>query len=213
MAIELLCRKVGMTQIFDEAGVCLPVTVLSVEPNVVVQKKTDDTDGYTAVQLGAGERRQNLFNKPARGHFAKANTAPRRHLKESRVEAEEAEGYEVGQEISCEIFEPGQKVDAIGVSKGRGTAGVVKRHNFAVKRRTHGTHENTRHGGAIGAGAFPAKVVKGMKMSGRMGNESVTVRNLVVARVDAEKNLVFVRGGVPGHKNGWIRLRAAVAPR
>ena len=213
MSIELLCRKVGMTQIFDEAGACLPVTVLSVEPNVVVQKKTDETDGYTAVQLGAGERRENLFNKPARGHFAKANTAPRRHLKESRVEAEEVEGYEVGQEITCEIFEPGQKVDAIGVSKGRGTAGVIKRHNFSIKRRTHGTHENTRHGGAIGAGAFPAKVVKGMKMSGRMGNESVTVRNLVVARVDAEKNLVFVRGGVPGHKNGWIRLRAAVAPR
>ena len=108
MAIELLCRKVGMTQIFDEAGVCLPVTVLAAEPNVVVQRKTDEKDGYTALQLGAGERRANLFNKPARGHFEKANTAPRRVLKESRVEAEEADGYEVGQEITCAIFEAGQ---------------------------------------------------------------------------------------------------------
>jgi large subunit ribosomal protein L3 len=213
MAIELLCRKVGMTQLFDEEGSCVPVTVLSAEPNVVVQRKTDEKEGYTAVQLGYGERRANLFNKPMRGHFEKANTAPRRHLKESRIEPEEAEGYELGGEIKCDIFEAGQKVDVIGTSKGRGTAGVVKRHNFSVKRRTHGTHENTRHGGAIGAGAWPAKVIKGMKMSGRMGNESVNVRNLSVVRVDADQNLIFVRGGVPGPRNGVVRIRAAVAPR
>jgi large subunit ribosomal protein L3 len=213
VAIELLCRKVGMTQIFDEAGACIPVTVLSAEPNVVVQVKTEEKDGYRAVQLGYGERRANLFNKPARGHFAKANTAPRRYLKESRIEADEAEAYAPGSEISCEIFEAGQTVDVIGSSKGRGTAGVIKRHNFKIKRRTHGTHENTRHGGAIGAGAYPGKVIKGMKMSGRMGNESVTVRNLIVVRVDAERNLIFVRGGVPGHRNGVVRVRAAIAPR
>jgi len=213
MAIEFLCRKVGMTQIFNEQGDCLPVTVLEAEPNVVVQRKTVETDGYSAVQLGAGERRANLFNKPSRGHFEKAKTAPRRHLKESRLEAEEVEGYEVGQEIDCGIFEVGQKVDATGISKGRGTAGVIKRHNFKIKRRTHGTHENHRHGGSIGAGAWPAKVWKGTRMAGRMGNETVTVRNLIVEKVDVDKKLVFVRGGVPGHRNCLIRLRTAVAPR
>jgi large subunit ribosomal protein L3 len=213
MAIELLCRKVGMTQIFNEAGLCVPVTVLSAEPNVVVQKKTEKTDGYTALQLGYGERRANLFNKPARGHFEKANTAPRRHLKESRVEPEEAEQYEPGGEIKCDIFEAGQTVDVIGVSKGRGTSGVIRRHNFKIKRRTHGTHENTRHGGAIGAGAYPGKVIKGMKMPGRMGNESVTVRNLQVVKVDVDKSLIFVRGGVPGHRDALVRIRTAVAPR
>ena len=213
MAIELLCRKIGMTQLFDEAGVCVPVTVLAAEPNVVVQKKTDESDGYNAVQLGYGERRQNLFNKPQQGHFAKANTAPRRHLKESRLDPEAVAGSEVGQEIGCDIFEAGQKVDVVGHSKGRGTAGVIKRHNFSIKRRTHGTHENTRHSGAIGAGAWPAKVIKGMKMSGRMGNETKTVRNLVVVKVDPDKNLLFVRGGVPGHRDGVVRVRAAVAPR
>jgi len=213
MAIELMCRKLGMTQLFDQNGDCVPVTVLSAEPNVVVQKKTEETDGYTALQLGYGERRVSLFNKPSRGHFEKANTAPRRHLKESRVDAEQADAYEVGGEVGCDVFEAGQVVDVIGVSKGRGTAGVIKRHNFSVKRRTHGTHENTRHGGAIGAGAWPAKVMKGMKMSGRMGNESVTVRNLVVFQVDAERHLLFVRGGVPGHRDAVVRVRAAVAPR
>ena len=171
MSIELLCRKVGMTQIFDDAGECVPVTVLAAEPNVVVQKKTDETDGYTAVQLGFGDRRRSLFNKAELGHFEKAGVAPRRHLAESRLSPEEAEGLEPGGEIKCDIFEAGQKIDVIGTSKGRGTQGVVKRHNFRVKRKTHGTHENTRHTGSIGAGAFPGGVVKGMRMAGRMGNE------------------------------------------
>ena len=213
MAIELMCRKIGMTQLFDDAGMCQVVTVLSAEPNVVVQKKTDEKDGYSAVQLGYGERRQSLFNKADLGHFEKANTAPRRHLKESRLSPEEAEGFEVGAEIKCDIFEEGQKVDAIGTTKGMGTSGVIKRHNFSIKRRTHGTHENHRHGGAIGAGAYPGKVIKGMKMSGRMGNERQTVRNLVVVKVDAEQNLLFVRGGIPGHRNAVVRIRTAVAPR
>jgi len=126
---------------------------------------------------------------------------------------DEAEGLEVGAEVKCDIFEAGQKVDAIGMTKGMGTAGVIKRHNFAVKRRTHGTHENHRHGGAIGAGAYPGKVIKGMKMSGRMGNERVTTRNLEVVRVDTEKNLVLIRGAVPGHNNGLVRIRPALTAK
>ena len=212
MSIELLCRKIGMTRIFDDGGEAIPVTVLEAGPNVVVQKKTDEKDGYTALQLGFGDRREALFNKAARGHFEKAGVAPKRTLRESRLDAEDAEGHEVGGEISVEIFEPGQYVDAVGISKGRGFAGVVKRHNFKIKKQTHGTHEAFRHGGSIGAGAWPAKVIKGMKMPGRMGNERVTVRNSTVLRVDSDKNLLFVRGGVPGHINALVRVRPAVGP-
>ena len=211
MAIELLCRKIGMTQIFDESGECIPVTILEAGPNVVVQKKTEASDGYTAVQLGFGERRPALFTKPERGHFEKAETAPRRHLRESRIESAEAEQYEVGQEIRCDIFERGQQIDVIGISKGRGFSGVVKRHNFAIKKRSHGTHEAFRHGGSIGAGAYPGRVFKGQKMPGQMGNESVTLRNVEVVRVDLDQNLLFVRGGVPGHSNGMVRVRRTVS--
>lgn len=213
MSIELLCRKIGMTQIFDDSGECIPVTVLEAGPNVVVQKKTDETDGYSAVQLGFGERRPELFTKAQRGHFQKANVAPKRELAESRLAAEDASGFEVGQEIDAGIFEIGQTVDVIGTSKGRGFAGVVKRHGFKVKKRTHGTHEAFRHGGSIGAGAYPGKVIKGMKMPGQLGNERVTVRNVRVAKVDAGKNLLFLRGGVPGPRGAVVRVRAAVASR
>lgn len=213
MAIELMCRKLGMTQVFVESGECVPVTVLEAEPNVVVQKKTSEKDGYSALQLGAGERRADLFNKPERTHFEKANVAPKRHLRESRVAEEELEGFEVGQEIGCEIFEEVKHVDVIGTSKGRGTTGVVKRHGFAVKRRTHGTHEFFRHGGAIGAGAWPGKVIKGIGMAGRHGNSRVTVRNLELVKIDAEKKLLFVRGSVPGHNDGVVCVRQAVASR
>ncbi len=210
MAIELICRKIGMTQIFDDSGDAFPVTVLEAGPNVVVQKKTVDTDGYTALQLGFGDRREQLFNKPQRGHFEKAGVAPKRTLRESRIEPNEADGHEVGSEITCAIFEEGQYVDAIGTSKGRGFAGVVKRHGFKIKKRTHGTHEAFRHGGSIGAGAWPSKVIKGMKMAGQMGNERVTVRNLQVAKVDADQNLLFIRGPVPGHADGIVCIRSAV---
>ena len=213
MAIEFMCRKLGMTQVFEDSGECVPVTVLAAEPNVVVQKKTAETDGYDAVQLGFGARRANLFSKPMKGHFEKVSVEPRRFLRESRVAAEEAEGFEPGQEIGCDLFEKGSRVDVIGTSKGRGTAGVVKRHGFAIKKRTHGTHESFRHGGAIGAGAYPGRVFKGMGMAGRMGNERVTVRNLEVVRVDSEKQLLFVRGAVPGHTDGLVRVRQAVAAR
>ncbi len=210
MALEMLCRKIGMTQIFEESGDAIPVTVLEASPNVVVQKKSEERDGYTALQLGFGERRPSGVDKAQQGHFQKAGVAPKRHLAESRVSAEDADGYEVGQEIRVEVFEKGQRVDVIGVSKGRGTAGVIKRHGFAIKRRTHGTHENFRHSGSIGAGSYPGRVIKGMKMSGRYGNTRITTTNLEIARVDAERGLLFVNGAVPGHDNAIVRVRPSV---
>ena len=210
MTVELLCRKIGMTQIFEESGEAIPVTVLDASPNLVIQKKSEETDGYTALQLGFEDRRPAGIGKAQQGHFKKASVAPKRHLAESRVSAKEAEAYEVGQEIKVEIFEKGQRVDVTGNSKGRGTAGVVKRHGFAVKRRTHGTHESHRHGGAIGAGSYPGRVFKGMKMPGRMGNAQVTTINVEVARVDAERGLLFVNGAVPGHNNAIVRVRQSV---
>lgn len=210
MSIQLLCRKVANTQIFMDSGECISVTVLEAGSNTVVQKKTEDKDGYSAIQLGFQERKAVRTTKPQAGHFGKANVSAKQILKESRLTADEVEAYEVGQQIKVDIFEMGQKVDVTGTSKGRGTAGVVKRHNFQIKRRTHGTHENHRHGGAIGAGAYPGRVVKGMKMSGRMGNEKVTVQNLEVVRVDAERGLLYLRGAVPGHRDGIVRVRAAV---
>ena len=211
MSIELMCRKIGMTQIFTDTGEAVPVTVLAAGPNTIVQvKKEDGKDGYNAVQLGFGERRENLFSKPAAGHFAKAGVAPKRHLSESRLTGEEIEGLETGQEVGIDQFEAGQRVDAIGTSKGRGCQGVVKRHGFKIKKRTHGTHEYFRHPGSIGAGAWPARVFKGGKQAGQMGNERVTVQNLELVRVDSDRNLVFIRGAVPGHNNGVVRIRKAV---
>ncbi len=211
MSIELLCRKLGMSQVFADSGEAIPVTVLEAGPNTVVQiKREDGPDGYTAVQLGFGERRGNLFNKPARGHFDKAGVEPQRFILESRLTIDEAEGLEVGQELKADLFEPGQHVDAIGTSKGRGFTGVVKRHGFKIKKRTHGTHEYFRHPGSIGAGAWPGRVFKGGRQAGQMGNARVTVQNLEVVRVDPEKNLIFVRGAVPGHIKGLVKLRSAI---
>jgi len=211
VSIELLCRKLGMTQVFIDSGDAVPVTVLEAGPNTIVQiKREDGPDGYTAVQLGFGERRGDLFNKPARGHFDKAGVEPQRFLLESRISLEEAEELEVGQEFKADLFEVGQRVDAIGTSKGRGFAGVVKRHGFKIKKRTHGTHEYFRHPGSIGAGAWPGRVFKGGRQAGQMGNARVTAQNLEVVRVDPDNNLVFVRGAVPGHVKGLVKLRAAI---
>jgi large subunit ribosomal protein L3 len=211
VSIELLCRKLGMSQVFADSGEAIPVTVLEAGPNTVIQiKREDGPDGYTAVQLGFGERRGNLFNKPARGHFDKAGVEPQRFILESRLTIDEAEGLEVGQELKADLFEPGQHVDAIGTSKGRGFTGVVKRHGFKIKKRTHGTHEYFRHPGSIGAGAWPGRVFKGGRQAGQMGNARVTVQNLEVVRVDPEKNLIFVRGAVPGHIKGLVKLRSAI---
>ncbi len=213
MAIELLCRKIGMTRIFDEGGLSIPVTVLEAGPNVVVQKKTPDKDGYSALQLGFGERKAKHATKPLAGHFDRAGVTPRRHLSESRIEAEALEGYEVGQEVGADVFEAGQRVDVIGTSKGRGTTGTVKRHGFAIKKKTHGTHEGFRNPGSIGAGAYPGRVIKGMRMAGRHGNAQVTTRNLEVVRVDADRQLLLLRGSVPGPSDGVVRVRAATAAR
>lgn len=213
MAIELLCRKIGMTRLFNDEGECIPVTVLEAGPNTVIQKKTAEKEGYTALQLGYADQRRTTLSKPRLGTFEKAKVSPKRFLAESRVDGETLDQYEVGGAITAEIFEAGQKVDVIGTSKGRGTAGTVKRHNFAVKRKTHGTHEAFRHGGSIGAGSYPGRVIKGMGMFGRMGDAKVTVRNLEVVRVDPERNLLMIRGAVPGHNNGLVRVRNAVAPR
>jgi large subunit ribosomal protein L3 len=211
VAIEFLCRKLGMTRLFEEDGRSVAVTVLDASPNVVVARRTEERDGYSALQLGAGERPLRTASKPLRGHYEKASVAPRRHLAESRLPAAEAEPYAVGQELRVDLFTKGQRVDVIGTSKGRGTAGVVKRHGFPVHTEGHGTHEYFRHGGSIGPGSFPGHVIKGLGMPGRMGNERVTTRNLEVVRVDPEANLLYLRGSVPGHPNALVRVRAAVA--
>ncbi len=213
MALELLCRKVGMTRIFTEGGECVPVTVLEAGPNTVIQKKTPERDGYAALQLGFHARRQRTVSRAQLGHFKKAGTEARRYVRECRVSAEELDAHEVGSEIGADVFESGQRVDVIGTSKGRGTAGTVKRHGFKVKRRTHGTHEGYRRPGAIGAGAYPGRVFKGQGMYGRMGNERVTTRNLLIVEVDTRQGLVLVRGSVPGHNNALVKLRTAVAPK
>ena len=212
MAIELLCKKLGMTRIFNEKGEAIPVTVLEAGPNVVVQKKTAATDGYDALQLGFGERRRKRTTKAMLGHFEKAKVAPQRHLHESRVGAEDAAKYEAGQEVKVDVFTPGQRVDVIGTSKGRGMAGVVKRHHFSMQKWTHGTHEGFRSPGSIGPGTWPAHVIKGLRMAGHMGNEQVTTRNVEIVRIDADKNLLLIRGSVPGATDGIVRVRTAVAP-
>jgi large subunit ribosomal protein L3 len=211
--ISLLCRKIGTTQIFAESGECIPVTVLEAGPNTVVQKKTVERDGYSALQLGFGKRRPSRTTRAQAGHFRKAGVAPSQHLQECRVADAEAQEREVGSEIRCDVFAAGQRVDVIGTSKGRGTAGVVKRHKFTMKHNTHGTHENRRHTGSVGPGSFPGRVIKGLRMPGRMGNERVTQLNVEVVRVDPAKNLLFVRGAVPGSRNGIVSVRPTVRAR
>jgi len=213
VAIELLCRKIGMTRLYDESGASYAVTVLEAGPNPIVQKKTVETDGYSALQLGFRARTPKNLTKAMKGHFEKAKLAPVRHLKESRIAAEDATKYEVGQDVRCDVFEAGQRVDVIGTSRGRGTAGVVKRHNFSVHTEGHGTHEFFRHGGSIGSNSDPGKVIKGLKMSGRMGNERVTTRNVKIIKVDTDRNLLFLSGAVPGHANGVVRVRVAAPAR
>jgi len=213
VAIELLCRKIGMTRLYDEEGQSIPVTVLHAAPNPIVQKKTVEKDGYSALQLGYATRRASRTTKALAGHFQKAGVAPARLLSESRIAPEDAAKYEAGQSIAVDLFASGQRVDVIGTSKGRGTAGVVKRHNFPIHTEGHGTHEFFRHGGSIGANSFPGRVIKGLRMAGRLGNERVTTRNVLVVKVDPERQLLFVRGAVPGHANGVVRVRQAVASR
>ena len=211
MSLEILGRKLGMTQIFNDAGDRVPVTVLRAGPCTVVQKKSLATDGYTAVQLGFEDAKDKHTNRPTKGHFERHGVSAKRFLYEVRLSAAELEALEDGQQITAgSEFEAGQKVDVRGVSKGRGFAGVVKRHGFQMASSTHGTHEFFRHGGALSAGTYPGRILKGKKMAGHMGNERATTLGLRLERVDAERGLLFVRGSVPGHRNGLVRIRGSV---
>ncbi len=210
MNLELLGRKLGMAQIYNDAGERIPVTVISAGPCVVVQKKTPERDGYCAVQLGFEERKEKHTPRASAGHFAAAKVSPKRFLYEVRLPAEEAEGLQPGQEVALgSAFEGVSKVDVSGVSKGRGFTGVIKRWNFSMSKATHGTHEFYRHGGALGAGTYPGRIVKGKKMAGQHGNTRTTTLGLRVERLDSENGLLFVRGSVPGHKRGLVRVRAS----
>ncbi|MCB9663363.1 MAG: 50S ribosomal protein L3 [Alphaproteobacteria bacterium] len=208
----LLGTKLGMTQLFQEDGNVLPVTVLQVGPCRVLQvKSTEGSDGYDALQLGFGTQKAHRVSKAFTAHAKKTGESLPRWVSEVRVTADVASQYQPGQEVgAADVFETGTKVDVTGVSKGRGFAGVMKRYNFKGFIRTHGTHEFFRHGGSIGTRLTPGMVLKGKKMPGRMGGEQVTVQNLDVVKVDAERGLVFVRGGVPGPKGAFVKVRKAV---
>jgi large subunit ribosomal protein L3 len=210
MAIGLIGRKVGMTRIFTEDGVSIPVTVIEATPNRVTQLRTEETDGYTALQVTAGEKKASRVNKAAAGHFAKAGVEAGRGLWEFRLNGNEGEGIEVGSEITVEIFNDTKLVDVVGTSKGKGFAGAIKRHNFSHQRMTHGNSLSHRAPGSIGQNQSPGKVFKGKKMAGQMGNKRATVQSLDVVRVDAENNLLLVKGTVPGATGGDVIIKAAV---
>ena len=207
MKKAILAKKVGMTQIFDENGAFVPVTVLQAGPCTVVQKKTADKEGYDAIQVGFGEIREKLVNKPVKGHFAKAGVAVKKYLKEFRFE--DAASYEVGQEIKADIFANGDKVDAVGISKGKGYQGAIKRFGLSRGPMKHGSKYH-RHAGSNGASSSPSRVFKGKHMPGQMGHVRVTVQNLEVVRVDVDNNMILVKGAVPGAKKGLIILKESV---
>ncbi len=208
----MIGQKLGMTQVFDENAQARPVTVIKAGPVRVVQIKTPEVDGYAAIQIGFGEVKTSQVNKPTAGHYAKAGVAPARALVEIRMP--DTSAFELGQEISVdEVFSAGQKIDVTGTSKGKGFAGVMKRHNFAGQGASHGTHKKHRAPGSIGACATPARVFKGMRMAGRMGNDQVTTLNLEVVGVDAERGLLLLGGAVPGAKGSYVVVREAVKAR
>lgn len=213
MAIGLIGRKCGMTRVFTEEGVSVPVTVIEVDPNRVTQVKTLETDGYRGVQITTGVRRAIRVTKAAAGHFAKAGVGAGRGLWEFRLEASEGENLAPGTELKVDLFQAGQKVDVVGTSIGKGFAGTIKRHNFTMGDATHGNSLSHRAPGSIGQRQTPGRVFKGKKMSGHLGNERCCVQNLEVVRVDAERNLLLVRGAVPGAKGGDVIVRPAVKAR
>lgn len=208
MAISLLGLKIGMTRIYNEDGSATPVTVLQMMPNRISQLKTVETDGYSAVQLTVGEKKSSKVNKPESGHYAKASVESGLFTRESRVDT--VEGYEVGSELTLELFEGCESVDVTGVTIGKGFAGVLKRYNFAGKDATHGNSINHRTPGSIGQNQTPGRVFKGKKMSGHMGAVQQTTQNLKVVSIDLEKNLMLVRGAVPGPRGGDILVKSAV---
>ena len=203
----VLGEKLGMTQVWDDAGRLVPVTVVQAGPCVVTQVRTSDSDGYAAVQIAYGAIDPRKVNQPMAGHFAKAGVTPRRHLVELRTA--DAGEYALGQEVTVQVFEAGQKVDVVGTTKGKGTAGVMKRHGFHGVGASHGAHRNHRKPGSIGACATPARVFKGTRMAGRMGHARTTTQNLTVHAVDVERGLLLIKGAVPGPRGGMVLVRTA----
>lgn len=207
MQKALIGKKIGMTQIFDEKGNVVPVTVVEAGPCTVVMKKTIENDGYEAVQLGFGDVKVQRVNKPMMGHFKKADVAPKKTLKEFKIDIS---SVNVGDALKADIFAVGEKVDVVGTSKGKGTAGAIKRWNFSRLKESHGTGPVARHAGSLGACSDPSRVYKGKKLAGHLGCERVTVQNLDVVKVDAENNLLAIKGAVPGPKGGIVVIRDSV---
>ncbi len=208
MTKGIIGKKIGMTQIFDEKGRVIPVTVVEAGPCVVTQVKTTENDGYQAVQVGFGDQKPQRVNKPLTGHFAKGNVAPKKTLKEFRFD--DISSYEVGGLIKADVFAAGDKIDVTGTSKGHGYSGVIKRWNFQRLKETHGSGPVARHGGSNGACSSPSRVFPGLKMAGHYGAEKVTVQNLTVVKVDVENNLIAVKGAVPGPNGGTVVIRDSV---
>ena len=207
MKKAILATKVGMTQIFNEDGVLTPVTVLQAGPVVVTQVKTVENDGYSAVQVGFADKREKLVNKPLKGHFDKAGVSYKRYIREFKLE--DAENYALGQEIKADIFVAGDKIDVTAISKGKGFQGAIKRHGQSRGPMAHGSKFH-RHAGSNGSSSNPSRVFKGKKMPGQMGNKKVTVQNLEIVRVDAENNLLLVKGAVPGPKKAMVTIKETV---
>lgn len=205
MAIGLVGQKCGMTRIFDDQ-IAIPVTVIAVEPNVVTQIKTEETDGYNAVQVTTGSKKRSRVNKAEAGHYAKAETQPGRCLREFRVKTKELTDVVVGTKLTADVFKEGQKVDVTGISKGKGFAGAVKRHNFSMQDATHGNSLSHRAHGATGQNQTPGRVFRGKKMAGQMGNEKKTIQNLKVIKVDGEKGLLLIKGSIPGAPGGDVTI-------
>jgi len=204
---NIIGRKIGMTQVFIEDGSVVPVTVIEAGPLVVVQKKTVEIDGYSAIQVGFTNIKEQRMNKPKKGHFEKGNLEYKKYLKEFLVD--NPEEYEIGQEIKADTFAEGEMVDVTGISKGKGTQGVIKRHGFSKGRETHGSHFHRKPGG-LSAGTYPGRVFKGKRMAGRMGHVKVTIQNLEIIKVDADKNLILVKGAIPGPRKGIVTIKATV---
>jgi large subunit ribosomal protein L3 len=207
----LIGKKIGMTQVFTEEGNLVPVTVIDVSSCLVVAKRTQEKDQYSAVMLGLGEKKEHRVNKPEAGFFKKNGAAPRAHLKEFRVSPEESEGFKVGEPVKADLFQKGQLVDVTGTTKGRGFQGVMRRWNFhGSQTKTHGTHEYQRHPGAIGQRKTPGRTYPNKKMPGHYGVERVTTQNLIVVDVDVEKSLILVKGAVPGHNDGIVYVKPSI---
>lgn len=212
MSIEsgLIGKKLAMTQVFNPNGTLVGVTALEVGPCVVIQKKTVEKDGYTALQIGFEDKKESRANRPENGHFSKAGVSPKKILKEFRVTEEIAAKYEVGQSIGIDAFEIGDIIDVTGTSIGKGFAGVFKKFNFHGGKATHGVHECYRHGGSLGQNMTPGRVMKGKKMAGHHGNKKVTIQNVEVVRVFPQDNIIFVKGPLPGSKNSYLTVKPAI---